>query len=129
ASTPDASASPASSAAGSSSPAANSPAATAPKIDGTVTVFAAASLTDAFKEMGKALETANPGANIAFNFAGSQALRTQLQQGAKADVFASADEKNMTGAQQDGTIASKPKTFIQNKLVVIVPARNGAGIN
>jgi molybdate transport system substrate-binding protein len=123
----DSSASPAAPAA--STAAGASPTATAPKIDGTVTVFAAASLTDAFKEMGNALETANPGANIAFNFAGSQALRTQLQQGAKADVFASADEKNMTGAQQDGTIVSEPRTFVQNQLVVIVPARNGAGIN
>lgn len=131
--TPDSSASstaPAASTAASMSPAASSPAAaTAPKINGTVTVFAAASLTDAFKEMGQALETANPGAKLTFNFAGSQALRTQLQQGAKADVFASADEKQMTGAQEDGTIASDPKVFVHNKLVVIVPAQNPAGIN
>ncbi|WP_238538527.1 molybdate ABC transporter substrate-binding protein [Nitrolancea hollandica] len=106
-----------------------SPVAAAPTIDGTVTVFAAASLTDAFNEMGKALETANPGTKLAFNFAGSQKLRTQLQQGAKADVFASADEKQMQGAQEDGTIAGDPKIFVHNKLVVIVPAQNKAGIN
>lgn len=121
---------PAASTAASTSPAAGSAVSAAvPKIDGTVTVFAAASLTDAFNEMGKALEAANPGTKISFNFAGSQALRTQLQQGAKADVFASADEKQMQGAQQDGTIASEPKTFVHNKLVIIVPAKNQAGIN
>ncbi len=112
------------------SPAAStSPAAAAPKIDGTVTVFAAASLTDAFNEMGKALETANPGVKVAFNFAGSQKLRTQLQQGARADVFVSANEKQMQSAQEDGTIASDPKIFVHNKLVVIVPVQNEAGIN
>jgi molybdate transport system substrate-binding protein len=109
----------------SSSPAAT----TAPKIDGTTSVFAAASLTDAFNEMGKALETANPGAKVTFNFAGSQQLRTQIQQGTRADVFASADEKQMQGAQQDGTIASEPQAFVHNKLVVIVPAKDQAGIN
>ena len=102
---------------------------TAPKIDGTTTVFAAVSLTDAFNEMGKALETANPGAKVTFNFAGSQQLRTQIQQGTRADVFASADEKQMQGAQQDGTIASEPQAFVHNKLVVIVPAKDQAGIN
>lgn len=111
-----------------STSASESPAAAVPKINGTVTVFAAASLTDAFNEMGKALETANPGAKVAFNFAGSQKLRTQLQHGARADVFASANEKQMTGAQEDGTVDSEPKIFVHNKLVVIVPAENPAGI-
>ncbi len=61
----------------------------------TLTVFAAASLTGSFGEIGKAFEAANPGVPVKFNFAGSQVLRTQIEQGAPADVFASADHKNM----------------------------------
>ena len=100
-------------------------AAAAPKIAGNLTVFTAASLTEAFTEMGKAIEEANPGAKVAFNFAGSPALRTQLREGAKADVFASADEPNMQGAQQDGTIGGDPRIFVQNKLVAIVAQPEG----
>lgn len=112
------------------SPAASSPAAGAvPKIEGEVTVFTAASLTDAFTEMGKTLEAGNPGATVKFNFAGSQTLQTQLAQGARADVFASANVKQMDAAQTAGTIASEPEIFVHNTLVVIVPAANPAGIN
>jgi len=68
------------------------------------------------------------GAHIAFNFGGSPTLRTQLAQGARADAFASADEANMQGAQKDGSIAGQPQVFVQNKLVVIVPAANPASI-
>src|SRR5512136_2276636 len=63
-----------------------------------LTVFAAASLTESFGEMGKQFEAANPGVKVTFNFAGSQQLRAQLEQGAKADVFASANTKEMTTA-------------------------------
>jgi molybdate transport system substrate-binding protein len=87
-------------------------------------VFAAASLTDAFSEIGKNYIAAHPGTKFAFNFGGSPTLRTQLDQGARADVFASADIANMTGAEQDGTIASKPALFAQNKLEIIVPKAN-----
>ena len=66
----------------------------------TLTVLAAASLTDAFKTIGTAFQKANPGVAVTFSFAGSQALRTQIEQGAKADVFASADTKNMDPAQR-----------------------------
>lgn len=96
----------------------------APAIKGSLTVFAAASLTDAFKEMKTAIERANPGATVTYSFAGSPTLRTQLDQGASADVFASADQQNMQGAQQDGTIAGQPRVFAQNKLSVIVPSAN-----
>nr|PZN61760.1 MAG: molybdate ABC transporter substrate-binding protein [Sphaerobacter thermophilus] len=95
---------------------------------GEVTVFAAASLTDAFQEIGAQLEADNPGLRIVFNFAGSQALRAQLAEGARADVFASADEVTMEGAREDGSIAGEPLIFAQNQLVVILPADNPAGV-
>lgn len=95
---------------------------------GEVVVFAAASLTDAFKEIGQVLQTRYPGLTFSFNFAASSTLRTQLAQGARADVFASADERNMRGAQQDGTIAGDPLVFVRNEPVIVVPAPNPAGI-
>jgi len=99
-----------------------------PRIQGQLTIFTAASLTDAFKEMGTNIEQANPGTKVIFNFAGSPTLRTQLAQGARADVFASADEPNMQGAQKEGTIASEPRLFVRNQLVAIVPAANPAQV-
>jgi molybdate transport system substrate-binding protein len=97
-------------------------------LSGQVTVFAAASLTDAFKEIAQQFQSQHPRVTFTFNFAGSPTLRTQLAQGAKADVFASADEPNMQGAIQDGTIAGQPKIFARNALVIIVPADNTADI-
>lgn len=91
-------------------------------VRGDVTVFAAASLTDAFTEMKAGFEAANPGAKVTLNFAGSPTLRTQLAQGARADVFASADTANMDGAQADGSIDGQPRVFAHNKLVVALPA-------
>jgi molybdate transport system substrate-binding protein len=99
-----------------------------PRIQGQLTIFTAASLTEAFKEMGANIEQANPGTKVLFNFAGSPTLRTQLTQGARADVFASADEPNMQGAQKEGTIASEPRLFVRNQLVAIVPAANPAQV-
>ena len=99
-----------------------------PRIQGQLTIFTAASLTEAFKEMGANIEQANPGTKVTFNFAGSPTLRTQLAQGARADVFASADEPNMQGAQKEGTIASEPRLFVRNQLVAIVPAANPAQV-
>ena len=100
-----------------------------PRIQGELTIFTAASLTDAFKEMAAQIEQANPGTKLTFNFAGSPTLRTQLAQGARADVFASADEPNMYGAEKDGTISGEPRIFARNLLVVVIPADNRAGIN
>jgi molybdate transport system substrate-binding protein len=99
-----------------------------PRIQGQLTVFTAASLTEAFKEMGADIEQANPGTRVIFNFAGSPTLRTQLAQGARADVFASADEPNMQGAQKEGTIDGEPRLFVRNQLVAIVPAANPARV-
>ncbi|GLW75976.1 molybdate ABC transporter substrate-binding protein [Actinokineospora globicatena] len=86
----------------------------------TVTVFAAASLTEAFTTLGKEFETANPGVQVAFNFAGSSALAQQINQGAPADVFASAAPANM---QQVGD-AKEPVTFAKNQLEIAVPKGN-----
>lgn len=94
----------------------------------TLTVFAAASLTDAFKTIGQQFQTANPGTTVQFNFAGSQDLVTQLSNGAKADVFASADTKNMDALNKAALVDGTPQIFAKNKLVVIVPKANPAGI-
>jgi molybdate transport system substrate-binding protein len=100
-----------------------------PRLQGELTIFTAASLTDALKEMAAQIERANPGTKLTFNFAGSPTLRTQLAQGARADVFASADEPNMYGAEKDGTIGGEPQIFARNLLVVVVPAKNPAGVH
>ena len=93
----------------------------------TLTVFAAASLTDAFTEIGAAFEAANPGVAVSFNFAGSQALRTQIEEGAPVDVFASANAKEMDTLVTDGLVAQDtPQIFLTNKLVVILPKDNPA---
>jgi molybdate transport system substrate-binding protein len=94
-----------------------------------LTVFAAASLTDAFNEIGDKFKHQNPGAALDFNYAGSQQLRTQLEQGATADVFASANTKEMNTAIQSGLVVSgTQKTFVRNRLAVIVPKDNPGGI-
>jgi len=92
-----------------------------------LTVFAASSLTDVFGELKTTFEEENPGTEVQLNFAGSSTLLTQLEQGAPADVFASADEAKMDAAVSDG-LAEGPQTFARNRLTVIVPARNPAGI-
>ncbi len=99
-------------------------ASTAPKtaFTGKVTVFAAASLTDSFNEIGDAFKKANPGVTVEFNFAGSPTLRTQLEQGAKADVFASADTVQMGNAVKSGVVNDAGKIFVRNSLVIITPS-------
>jgi molybdate transport system substrate-binding protein len=93
----------------------------------TLTIFAAASLTDAFTEIGKNFETANSNVTLIFNFAGSQALRTQIEEGAPADIFASANTKEMDTLITGGfVIDGTQKIFLTNKLVVILPADNPA---
>jgi molybdate transport system substrate-binding protein len=91
-------------------------------------VFAAASLTDAFRELGRRLEQKTTGLSVVFNFAGSQQLALQLEQGAAADVFASADQRWMTYAQEHALVEGDPQVFAQNRLVVIVPKTNPARI-
>lgn len=94
---------------------------TATPLEGDITVFAAASLTDAFIEMGEAFEDANGGVGVEFNFASSSALATQINEGAPADVFASADNAQMKVVTDAGN-GSSPQLFAKNVLVVIVPA-------
>jgi molybdate transport system substrate-binding protein len=95
----------------------------------TLNIFAASSLTDAFTEIGENFEAANPGVAVTFNFAGSQALRTQIEEGAPADVFASASGKEMDTAVEGKFVADGVKQiFLSNKLIVILPADNPAGL-
>ncbi|MGB8215453.1 MAG: molybdate ABC transporter substrate-binding protein [Anaerolineales bacterium] len=95
----------------------------------TLTVFAAASLTGSFGDIGKAFEAANPGVTVTFNFAGTQALVTQLTQGASADVFASANEAYMNNLVTANLVAAgTPKDFVTNVLEVILPANNPANL-
>lgn len=94
-----------------------------------LTVFAAASLTDAFTEMGDAFEASHPDVTVTFNFGGSQNLRTQIEQGAPADVFASANTKEMdTLITGQFVNADAPSVFLTNQLVVVLPKENPAGI-
>jgi len=97
------------------------------EISGTLTVFAAASLTDVFTELGNRLMADNPDLTVTFNFAGSSALATQIAQGAPADVFASADETQMAKVTDAG-LAVDPEVFAQNHLMIAVPPDNPAGI-
>jgi molybdate transport system substrate-binding protein len=93
-------------------------------LSGTLTVFAAASLTDVFGELGDQLKADNPKLNIQFNFAGSSALATQLTQGAPADVFASANEAQMKFVTDAGLQAKTPTIFTENVLEIAVPKGN-----
>jgi molybdate transport system substrate-binding protein len=91
---------------------------------GTATVFAAASLTGAFQRVASAFEKAQPGVRVELNFAGSQTLVQQIQQGAPADVFASADEANMQKLVASGEVAGAPQLFAHNALQIVVAAGN-----
>lgn len=107
-------------------PAAGTP---APGLTGDLTVFAAASLTDAFTRLGQQFEAEHPGARVSFNFGGSQTLAQQIGEGAPADVFASANRAQMQVAIDSGRIVSgTQQTFARNRLVVIYPAGNPAGL-
>ncbi len=94
-----------------------------------LTVFAAASLTEAYRDLGHRFEQANPGVTVRFNFAGSQILATQLAQGAKADLFASADQRWMTYADEQHLLLGAPLVFARNQLVVMVPRANPARLH
>ncbi len=97
--------------------------------DDELTVFTAASLTGAFGEIGQLYEN-ETGMSVAFNFDGSQALRTQIENGAYADVFASANKKQMNALKDSGLISnSSMVVFTKNKISLIIPKDNPAGIN
>jgi molybdate transport system substrate-binding protein len=95
---------------------------------GTINVFAAASLTAAFKEEGAAFQKKHPNASVMFNFAGSASLVTSINNGAPADVFASADAPNMQKVVNAGNVTGQPANFAANKLQVVVPAGNPKGV-
>ena len=95
---------------------------------GTLTVFAASSLTDAFGELARIFEERNPGVEVRQSFESSSTLLTQIQQGAPADVFASAAEEEMNSAAKDDLVAGEPEIFVRNREVIMVPQDNPAGI-
>lgn len=92
-------------------------------LEGDITVFAAASLTDAFDEVGAAFEEANPDVGVEFNYGPSSGLREQILEGAPADVFASANTSNMDQVVE-GDAAESPENLVTNQLQIAVPAGN-----
>jgi molybdate transport system substrate-binding protein len=105
---------------GNDSQAASSSGSGTTNLSGTINVFAAASLTGSFTQLGKDFEKAHPGVKVTFNFAGSSALAQQINQGAPADVFASAAPKNLDQVTDKNT----PTTFAKNTLEIAVPTGN-----
>lgn len=94
-----------------------------------LTIFAAASLTDAFTELGQQFEAATPGVAVSFNFAGSQQLAQQLAQGAPADVFASANVTQMdVTIDAERVVSGTQQIFARNRLVAIYADDNSAGV-
>ena len=91
-------------------------------------VSAASSLTEAFGKIGSAFEAANPGTTVTFNFGPSDGLANQINEGAPVDVFASASPTWMDSVQDDGPGVTDRADFAQNRLAIIVPADNPAGI-
>ncbi|GAP58672.1 molybdate-binding protein [Arthrobacter sp. Hiyo1] len=100
-----------------------------PKLSGTVTVYAAASLKATFTKLASEFEAANPGTKVALSFAGSSDLVTQITQGAPADVFASADTKNMGKLSDAKLLDGTAKNFATNVLTIAVPPSNPASIS
>ncbi|MFD9894626.1 molybdate ABC transporter substrate-binding protein [Amycolatopsis sp. NPDC059027] len=100
----------------------------APSPGGTLTVFAAASLTESFGALGKQFEAKHPGVTVKFDFEGSSALVQKLTNGAKADVFASADQANMDKAAKAQVIDGSPAVFATNKLTIAVGKGDPKGI-
>ena len=92
-------------------------------VSGTITVFAAASLTESFGTLGRQFEAAHPGTTVRFNFAASSALAQSIGQGAPADVFASASPRNMATVVRSGDAAG-PTTFAKNVMEIAVPPDN-----
>jgi molybdate transport system substrate-binding protein len=101
---------------------------TSSRLTGRISVFAAASLTDAFKTIATAFNKTHPNVSVEFNFQSSSALATQIEQAARADVFASADTTQMQRLVDMGLIAEAPVIFVKNLPVIAIPADNRAGI-
>jgi molybdate transport system substrate-binding protein len=98
------------------------------KQGGTLTILAASSLTDAFGELGETFEKQNEGVKVKQSFGASSDLLAQIQQGAPADIFASAAQEEMDTAVKDGLVAGKPRVFVKNREVVMIPEDNPANI-
>ncbi len=94
----------------------------------TLTVFAAASLTTPFEELEKSFEADHPDVDVRLSFGGSSDLVAQLAEGAEADVFASADTRNMDTLVDAGLAAGDPAEFATNTLTIAVPPGNPAGV-
>jgi molybdate transport system substrate-binding protein len=94
----------------------------------TLTVFAASSLTATFTRLGTRFEAAHPGVHVSLSFGGSSDLVAQVQQGAPADVLATADEATMAKAVASGDVAGEPADFASNTLEIAVPPGNPAGV-
>jgi molybdate transport system substrate-binding protein len=99
-----------------------------PTLSGNISVFAAASLTASFNALGTAFQAANPGVTVKFNYAGTPTLVTQIEQGAPADIFASADTANMDKMTADGFTAGASLVFAHNSLEIVVAPGNPRGI-
>ncbi len=95
---------------------------------GTLTVLAASSLIDAFGELANRFEEQNPGVTVKQSFESSSTLLVQIQQGAPADVFASAAEEEMNTAVKDGLVKGEPEVFVKNREIIMVPKDNPANI-
>lgn len=104
--------------------AAPTPGASPDSLTGTVTVFAAASLTETFGALAAGFEAEHPGVRVTLNFGGSSALATQIVQGAPADVFAAASGTTMKTVTDAKLVAGSPTTFVTNTLEIAVPADN-----
>ncbi|TNY37625.1 molybdate ABC transporter substrate-binding protein [Thermomonospora catenispora] len=94
----------------------------------TVTVFAAASLTESFTELGRVFERSHPGVKVRFSFAGSSALARQIVDGAPADVFAAADHSAMQAVTDARRTAAAPRIFARNRLVIATAPGDPGGV-
>lgn len=99
-----------------------------PEYEVTLTVFAAASLTDAFTELAETFENENPDVEVRTSFAGSPTLSAQILQGAPVDVFAPADETQMRDVNREGLVRNEPETFATNRLTIVTPEENPGDI-
>ncbi|MDE2990301.1 MAG: molybdate ABC transporter substrate-binding protein [Chloroflexota bacterium] len=99
-----------------------------PVHDDEISVYAAASLRDAFTEIAREFEETRPITRVVLNFAGSQVLRAQIERGAPADVFASADEVHARELEAASLLATSPRAFAANALALAVPADNPRGL-
>lgn len=93
-----------------------------------ITIYAAASLADVFEALARDFESQNPGVEVLFSFGGSSELAAQLSEGAPADLFASANARQMSVAQEAGRTAGEAAVFARNRLALVVPSDNPAGI-